>query len=36
MAQEEAKRCLRCDLEWMQRVGLPIPEVEAELQPQPA
>ncbi|MGQ9500658.1 MAG: FAD-dependent oxidoreductase [Anaerolineae bacterium] len=35
MAQEEAKRCLRCDLEWMQRVGLPTPEVEAELQPQP-
>jgi NADH-quinone oxidoreductase subunit F len=28
MAQEEAKRCLRCDLEWMERIGLPIPELE--------
>jgi NADPH-dependent glutamate synthase beta subunit-like oxidoreductase len=26
MAQEEAKRCLRCDLEWLERVGDPIPE----------
>ena len=26
LAQEEAKRCLRCDLEWLQRVGLPIPQ----------
>ena len=25
MAQAEASRCLRCDLEWMERVGLPIP-----------
>jgi NADH-quinone oxidoreductase subunit F len=25
MAQEEAKRCLRCDLEWLERVGEPIP-----------
>jgi NADH-quinone oxidoreductase subunit F len=24
-AQEEARRCLRCDLEWMQRVGEVIP-----------
>jgi hypothetical protein len=21
MAQEEARRCLRCDLEWLERVG---------------
>jgi NADH-quinone oxidoreductase subunit F len=28
-AQEEARRCLRCDMEWMERVGIPIPvEVE--------
>ncbi len=27
-AQEEARRCLRCDLEWMQRVGVQIPVVE--------
>jgi len=26
MAQEEARRCLRCDLEWLQRVGEPIPQ----------
>jgi NADH-quinone oxidoreductase subunit F len=32
MAQEEAKRCLRCDLEWMQRVGLEVPVAEPELQ----
>ena len=25
MAQEEAKRCLRCDLEWLERIGEPIP-----------
>ena len=25
-AQEEAKRCLRCDLEWLARVGRPLPE----------
>jgi NADH-quinone oxidoreductase subunit F len=25
-AQEEARRCLRCDLEWLQRVGEPLPE----------
>lgn len=25
MAQEEAKRCLRCDLEWLQRIGEPMP-----------
>ena len=25
-AREEAKRCLRCDLEWLERVGEPIPE----------
>jgi hypothetical protein len=25
MAREEAKRCLRCDLEWLERVGEPIP-----------
>ena len=25
-AQEEARRCLRCDVEWLQRVGEPIPE----------
>ncbi len=28
MAQEEAKRCLRCDLEWLERIGEPIPTVE--------
>ena len=26
MAQEEAKRCLRCDLEWLQRIGEPVPQ----------
>jgi hypothetical protein len=26
-AQEEAKRCLRCDLEWLERVGEPLPKV---------
>ncbi len=26
MAQEEAKRCLRCDLEWLERAGEPIPK----------
>jgi NADH-quinone oxidoreductase subunit F len=26
MAQEEAKRCLRCDLEWLERMGEPIPK----------
>jgi hypothetical protein len=30
MAQEEAKRCLRCDLEWLERVGEPIPLLEEE------
>jgi len=25
-AQEEAKRCLRCDLEWLERMELPIPK----------
>jgi NADH-quinone oxidoreductase subunit F len=25
LAQEEARRCLRCDLEWLQRRGEPIP-----------
>ena len=25
-AQNEARRCLRCDLEWLERVGEPIPE----------
>jgi formate dehydrogenase beta subunit len=30
MAQEEAKRCLRCDLEWLERVGEPIPTLETE------
>jgi NADH-quinone oxidoreductase subunit F len=29
-AQEEARRCLRCDMEWMERAGIPIP-VEVEL-----
>jgi NADPH-dependent glutamate synthase beta subunit-like oxidoreductase len=24
-AQEECKRCLRCDLEWLERVGEPLP-----------
>jgi hypothetical protein len=23
--QEECKRCLRCDLEWLQRIGEPLP-----------
>jgi NADH-quinone oxidoreductase subunit F len=27
-AQEEAKRCLRCDLEWLQRIGKPVPQPE--------
>jgi NADH-quinone oxidoreductase subunit F len=26
MAQEEARRCLRCDLEWLERIGQPIPK----------
>ncbi|HTS17611.1 MAG TPA: FAD-dependent oxidoreductase [Verrucomicrobiae bacterium] len=26
VAQAEAKRCLRCDLEWLDRMGLPRPE----------
>jgi hypothetical protein len=26
MAREEAKRCLRCDLEWLECVGAPIPQ----------
>jgi NADH-quinone oxidoreductase subunit F len=26
LAQEEAKRCLRCDLEWLERIGEPIPQ----------
>ncbi|MGQ9785907.1 MAG: FAD-dependent oxidoreductase [Anaerolineae bacterium] len=26
-AQEEAKRCLRCDLEWLGRVGQPLPKL---------
>ncbi len=30
-AQEEAKRCLRCDLEWLERIGEPIPQPEKEL-----
>ena len=25
-AQEEARRCLRCDLEWLQRIGEALPE----------
>ena len=25
-AQEEAKRCLRCDLEWLECVGEPLPQ----------
>jgi NADH-quinone oxidoreductase subunit F len=25
-AQEEARRCLRCDLEWLERVGEPLPQ----------
>jgi NADH-quinone oxidoreductase subunit F len=29
-AQAEAKRCLRCDLEWLDRVGLPRPVPAAE------
>ena len=29
-AQEEAKRCLRCDLEWLEYVGEPIPQPLAE------
>ena len=29
-AQEEARRCLRCDVEWMERTGIPIP-VEVEM-----
>jgi NADH-quinone oxidoreductase subunit F len=29
-AQAEAKRCLRCDLEWLDRLGLPRPTAEAE------
>lgn len=28
-AREEAKRCLRCDLEWLERMGEPIPEMAA-------
>jgi len=27
-AQAEARRCFRCDLEWLQRVGEPIPLAE--------
>lgn len=27
-AQDEARRCLRCDLEWLETVGEPIPEPE--------
>jgi hypothetical protein len=23
--QEECKRCLRCDLEWLERIGQPMP-----------
>jgi hypothetical protein len=23
--EEECKRCLRCDLEWLQRIGEPMP-----------
>jgi hypothetical protein len=26
LAQEEAKRCLRCDLEWLEQIGEPIAE----------
>jgi hypothetical protein len=26
MAQEEAKRCLRCDLEWLERLGKEVPK----------
>jgi len=24
-AREECKRCLRCDLEWLERIGQPLP-----------
>jgi hypothetical protein len=24
-AQAEARRCFRCDLEWLERIGEPIP-----------
>ena len=27
-AQAEAQRCLRCDLEWLDRIGLPRPAAE--------
>ena len=27
-AQAEAKRCLRCDLEWLDRLGIPRPTAE--------
>jgi NADPH-dependent glutamate synthase beta subunit-like oxidoreductase len=30
-AQEEAKRCLRCDLEWLEQIGEPIPQADEEL-----
>ncbi len=26
MAREEARRCLRCDLEWLERIGEPLPQ----------
>ncbi len=29
-AQAEAKRCLRCDLEWLDRLGIPRPTADAE------
>ncbi len=30
VAQEEARRCLRCDLEWLERIGEPVPQPERE------
>ncbi len=32
VAQEEARRCLRCDLEWLQRVGEPVPQPERKVE----
>ena len=37
MAQEEAKRCLRCDLEWLDYMKIPRPAVSIEtVEAQPA